>query len=281
MKSLAKQTLSLRRLLALKPSLKTLSFQGKPIVFYSTGLGLFTLCLSRLLSNFDKVSQNHGINRLRRIGYDDDLIWSANHEVKDISFEGAAITKLEKNFQIIRKEVTEVIQKRIKFPDSDQLTNKSGLWSWLSFFNIDGSDNYLVQSQCPETTSLIKSLGPNLKFGFCFISVLEPNTSIAAHRGSTSLRYRYHLCIDTEETADSGIRIGQKWIKWQVGKAFGFNDALEHEVVYNGKKPRTVLIIDLWPEVFEWELLDAISTSPSLLQLGNLDPKNTKVAIND
>ena len=126
-----------------------------------------------MLGNFDKVASNHGIKRrVRRLGYNDALIWSANHAIKNISFQDAIIGKLEENFPVISKEVLKVINKRKKFPDSDELTNKTGLWSWLSFFNSDGSDNTLLQKFCPKTTAIIKTLGPNLKFGFCFISIL-------------------------------------------------------------------------------------------------------------
>lgn len=280
-KLLAKQSTDLKQVLTQHPSLKNLCFQGKPIVFYSTKAGFLSLSLSRLFGNFDQVAQNHGIRRIRRIGYNDDLIWSIDQKVNNITFKNLVTEKLEKNFKTIEKEVRKVIKKREKFPDSDELTNKTGLWSWLSFFNKDGSDNFSLQAECPKTSEIVKSLSPNLQFGFCFISILEPNTTIAAHKGSSSLRYRYHLCIDADVSGKCGIRVGRKWIKWKVGKAFGFNDALEHEVIYTGKKPRVVLIIDLWPETCDPEFFRTLSKNSPLLQLGTFKSRNTTLAVND
>ena len=278
---LAKQSFALSQVLAEHPSLKSLCFQGKPINYYSTFRGMFALCASRLLGNFDSVAINHGIRSVRRLGYTDDLIWAGNVNLKQVSFDDAVTRILETNFQIIKNEINQVITQRSKFPDSDELTNKTGLWSWLSFYNGDGTDNLAVQRSCPETTKILKSFAPNLKFGFCFVSILEPNTTIEAHKGSSSLRYRYHLCIDADFSKKCGIRIGKKWVNWEAGKAFGFNDAIEHEVIYTGKKPRIVLIIDLWPSTFDGKTLRAISSHPNLLKLGVLNPNNSSLAIND
>lgn len=269
------------KLLADEPALSELQFQGKKLSEISTQAGLTSMKRAASNQSYDKVSLNHGIGRLRLDGYAGEIIWNYHGAMPDIVENDAITHTLESNAEHIIGEVLASISEATKFPDSDSLTNPNGLWSFRSFFEKSGIPNRTLQSICPTTTKVIESLNPNLTFGFVFISVLDPNTTIAAHRGSTSLRQRYHLGIKIPSFGTSRIRIGSTWKYWSEGKAFGFNDSLEHEVEHRSDKNRVVLIVDTWASHVPPAVIGAIKKNPEILQLGVMFRESHSTALND
>ena len=74
------------------------------------------------------------------------------------------------------------------------------------------------------------------------------------------MRLRCHLPIEVPE-GDCGMRVGDKFAKWEVGKCLIFDDYYEHEVWNRTEVSRIVLLLDLWhPELTldERKALDAI-----------------------
>jgi hypothetical protein len=269
------------KLLADEPVLSELQFQGKTLAEISTPAGLNSMKLAASTQTYDKVALNHGIGRLRLDGYSEEIIWDY-HGTAPAIIENDEITyTLESNAEHIIAEVLACTNETTKFPDSDSLTNPNGLWSFRSFFEKSGLPNQKIQSICPKTTKIIEALNPNLTFGFAFISVLDPNTTIAAHRGSTSLRQRYHLGIKIPSIGTSRIRIGSTWKNWSEGKAFGFNDSLEHEVEHWSDEHRVVLILDTWAAHIPLAVVDAIRRNPKVLQLGVMFRESDSTALND
>ena len=87
------------------------------------------------------------------------------------------------------------------------------------------------------------------------ISKLSAGVRITPHCGSSNLRFRYHLGLDVPEPDKVKIRVGTVWHYWKEGKAFGFDDSFEHEVVHDGTKDRVVMVVDIWnPDLTEEEV---------------------------
>ena len=264
---LVKQFISLRRIINLNPEIADLIFQGVPLSKIASTSGLFMLISALNRKDYDQIALNHGILRLKINNFREEVIWDYQYQRSEIIYSDQVIEILEKNFREIKNEVLGCLEKIVKFPDSDSLTNPKGLWQYLNFYNRLGLRNEPLHMACPKTSLILENLPLNFNFGITFISVLSPNTTIAAHKGSSSLRQRYHLGIEIPEDSKSRIRVGSTWISWQEGKAFGFNDALEHEVEHFSNKRRVVLIVDLWPSDIPREVIEAIESNPEILNL--------------
>ena len=271
----------LRHALATDPSLGSLVFQGQPLAQLATDEGLRLLLRSAEAKDYDAVATNHGIRRLRLDGYAGEVIWDYPGHPKTFIESDAVTRVLEQCAASIADELIAAVDQSVKFPDSDSLTNAQGLWSYRSFYDKSGTENLAMQRACPTTAAVIKGLRPNLTFGFAFVSILDPHTTIAAHKGSTSLRQRYHLGIKVPTDGVSRIRIGQRWQSWEEGKAFGFNDAIEHEVEHFSDSRRIVLIVDTWASHVPESIVNGLLRHPELLQLAVLSRQDAPVAIND
>lgn len=276
-----RQHQQLNELLSREPSLAALMFQGRALAELATPAGLRLLERAVDAQEYDPISMNHGIRRLRLDGYAGEIIWDYPGNPATIIERDAITETLEQEAAAIIAEVLGCVEQVDKFPDSDSLTNQGGLWSYRSFYDKSGQENLPLHEACPRTATLIKRLRPNLTFGFAFISVLDPNTTIAAHKGSTSLRQRYHLGIKIPADGVSRIRIGDTWKTWEAGKAFGFNDAIEHEVEHWSAQRRILLIVDTWSNHVPAAVIDAIRHHPSLLKLAVLSRPGESMAIND
>ncbi len=271
----------LREVLASEPALASLVFQGQPLAQLATDSGLQLLQQSAESRDYDAVAMNHGIRRLRLNRYAGEVIWDYPGNPKTFIDSDAVTRVLEQHATNIADELLAAINQSVKFPDSDSLTNAQGLWSYRSFYDKSGVENRDMQLACPITAAVIRELRPNLTFGFAFVSVLDPNTTIATHKGSTSLRQRYHLGIKVPSDGISRIRIGDQWKSWEEGKAFGFNDAIEHEVEHFSDSHRVVLIVDTWSSHVPDSVVNGLQQHPALLQLAVLSRQDVPVAIND
>jgi hypothetical protein len=277
----ARQHAHLGELLAKAPSLASLVFQGRSLAELEKPEGLHLLKQAVNMQKFDPVAMNHGIRRLLLDDFDGEIIWDYPGNQTTIIESDAMTETLELHAPLVIAEILASIHKAEKFPDSDSLTNQKGLWSYRSFYDKAGKVNTALQAACPCTAAVIKALRPNLTFGFVFISILDPYTTIAPHKGSTSLRQRYHLGIQIPPDGRSRIRIGDSWKTWEEGKAFGFNDVINHEVEHWSSKRRIVLIVDTWSNHLPADVINAIQLNPTLLNLAVLSRKGESVAIND
>jgi aspartyl/asparaginyl beta-hydroxylase (cupin superfamily) len=220
--------------------------------------------------NLNPVALNHGIERLTYRNFAGEVIWQYITNIPDTVYSDPIIELLETNYEQIRCELLEVIHDLEKFPDNDSLANKDGLWSYLNFFDKSGNVNEILSNKCPITFSILELIDPNLIFGFCFISVLNPNTTIASHKGSSAFRYRYHLGIDIPDDGMHRIKVNGNWIHWENGVAFGFNDSLVHEVqsFTQSQKKRVILIVDAWSSSIPKDLANSLKNCKSLLSYG-------------
>ena len=101
---------------------------------------------------------------------------------------------------------------------------------------------------CPETMDALSKLpqpnvpgaSPNAMF-----SLLAPHTRIPPHTGVANTRLVCHLALVVPPGC--GFRVGATTRGWEVGRAFVFDDTIEHEAWNNSDRLRVVLIVDLWP----------------------------------
>jgi aspartyl/asparaginyl beta-hydroxylase (cupin superfamily) len=75
-------------------------------------------------------------------------------------------------------------------------------------------------------------------------SCLDPHTVIPAHTGETNTRLIVHLPLVVP--AGCSFRVGNETREWRYGKAFVFDDSIEHEARNEGDELRVVLIFDVW-----------------------------------
>ena len=75
-------------------------------------------------------------------------------------------------------------------------------------------------------------------------SLLKPKTRIPPHTGVTNVRLVTHLALIIPE--ECGFRVGNDTRQWVPGKAWVFDDTIEHEAWNNSDKLRVVLIFDVW-----------------------------------
>ena len=124
--------------------------------------------------------------------------------------------------------------------------NHSPRWS-AYFFWEDGVRNHANCARCPATTALLETLplldlpgkGPTAMF-----SILEPGTRIPPHTGSDNVRCTVHLPLVVPDGC--GFRVGAETRNVEAGKAWAFDDTIEHEAWNDGATARAILILDTW-----------------------------------
>ncbi len=100
---------------------------------------------------------------------------------------------------------------------------------------------------CPKTLAIlercdqprIKGASPNAMF-----SLLAPNTAIPPHVGVNNTRLVCHLPIIIPDGC--WFRVGAETRFWERGKAFVFDDTIEHEALNPSDQLRVVFIFDVW-----------------------------------
>jgi aspartyl/asparaginyl beta-hydroxylase (cupin superfamily) len=75
-------------------------------------------------------------------------------------------------------------------------------------------------------------------------SLLAPRTRIPPHTGVANTRLVCHLPLIVPPGC--GFRCGATVREWEVGKAFVFDDTIEHEAWNDSEQLRVVFILDLW-----------------------------------
>lgn len=123
-----------------------------------------------------------------------------------------------------------------------------GSLDWSACFLWEyGEPHRAVVERCPQTAAALDALplaripgrAPN-----AFFSVLRPHSKIPPHTGVTNTRAIIHLAL--EVPPGCGFRVGNETREWIEGKAFAFDDSIDHEAWNNSDQRRAVLIIDTW-----------------------------------
>jgi aspartate beta-hydroxylase len=102
-------------------------------------------------------------------------------------------------------------------------------------------------ARCPKTAALAESMPLAHIPGYApavFFSTLKPHTRIPSHTGVTNIRLIVHLPLIVPEKCF--FRVGGDTREVQEGKAWVFDDTMEHEAWNDSDQNRFILIFDIW-----------------------------------
>lgn len=124
--------------------------------------------------------------------------------------------------------------------------NKSRRWSAYFLWNQSVPQPAHL-ARCPRTAEALKrapqcdveARGPN-----AFFSILDAGTRIPPHTGVINTRVTVHLPLVVPPGC--GFRVGSETREWVPGKAWVFDDTIEHEAWNLSDVPRGILIFDIW-----------------------------------
>ena len=139
----------------------------------------------------------------------------------------------------------------IDYPDGVPLDqwaelNKSRRWSAF-FLWRDGQRIDAHADRCPRTASLLAKAPTADVRGYAptaFFSILDKKSHIPPHCGVTNSRLIVHLPLVVP--GNCRFRVGSETREWEVGKAWVFDDTIEHEAWNDSDVPRAILIFDTW-----------------------------------
>jgi len=101
--------------------------------------------------------------------------------------------------------------------------------------------------RCPRTMAALSGAPQPDQPGrtpAAMFSLLKPRTRIPPHTGVTNVRLVTHLPLIVPQGC--GFRVGNQTREWIPGKAWVFDDTIEHEAWNDSDKLRVVLIFDIW-----------------------------------
>jgi aspartyl/asparaginyl beta-hydroxylase (cupin superfamily) len=119
---------------------------------------------------------------------------------------------------------------------------------WSAFHLIKMGERVAANAgQCPRTMKALERAPQPDQPGrtpSAMFSLLKPRTRIPPHNGVTNVRLVTHLPLIVPEGC--GFRVGNDTRHWVPGKAWVFDDTIEHEAWNDSDKLRVVLIFDIW-----------------------------------
>lgn len=157
----------------------------------------------------------------------------------------------------------------VAFPPGTPIDNWAPLnhsrdWSVYPLWH-DGAALPQHQAACPKTTAALARLPmcdvPEYAPG-AFFSVLQPHTHLPPHTGTTNTRSIVHLPLVIPEGCR--FRVGAQTRLWEKGRAWVFDDTIEHEAWNDSNQVRIILIFDIWNPLLtspERELVRAMTVA--------------------
>jgi tetratricopeptide (TPR) repeat protein len=124
--------------------------------------------------------------------------------------------------------------------------NKSTKWA-AYFLWQDGQRVDEHCERCPVTAAALERAPMAKMPGYAptaFFSSLEPHVRIPPHTGSTNVRLIVHLPLIVP--GKCFFRVGNETREWTFGKAWVFDDSIEHEAWNDSDGQRVILIFDVW-----------------------------------
>jgi aspartate beta-hydroxylase len=119
----------------------------------------------------------------------------------------------------------------------------------------DGRRDESVCAKVPRTAAAVEALPLSDLPGrtpTVFFSLLQPGTHLPAHTGVSNVRTIVHLPLVVP--AGCAFRVGGETREWEVGRAWAFDDTIEHEAWNRSDRVRAILIFDVWnPYITEVE----------------------------
>jgi len=124
--------------------------------------------------------------------------------------------------------------------------NHSMSWSVYSLWH-DGSPVPENQATCPKTAAALAKLPmcdiPDHAPG-AYFSVLKPRTRLPPHTGTTNARCIVHLPLVIPPGCR--FRVGSQVRSWEKGKAWVFDDTIDHDAWNDSDQTRIIMIFDIW-----------------------------------
>jgi aspartyl/asparaginyl beta-hydroxylase (cupin superfamily) len=127
-------------------------------------------------------------------------------------------------------------------------------WGALHLWK-DGKRNEAACARAPKTAAALEALPlcdlPG-RTPTVFLSLLKPGAHLPAHTGVSNVRTIIHLPLIVP--AGCAFRVGGETREWVAGKAWAFDDTIEHEAWNRSDQLRALLIFDVWnPHINEAE----------------------------
>ena len=162
----------------------------------------------------------------------------------------AATAEIRAECERVMREDTDVVP-YIAHPEGQPLDqwaelNRSRKWSAF-FLWRDGQRVDANADRCPRTAALLSRAPLTEVAGYApsaFFSILDKKTHIPPHTGVTNSRLIVHLPLVVPR--DCRFRVGSETREWQEGRAWIFDDSIEHEAWNDSEVPRAILIFDTW-----------------------------------
>lgn len=139
-------------------------------------------------------------------------------------------------------------------PDNTQ-AGLAGNSDWSAYYMVkEGAPGPGAQA-CPKTMAVmagaplchIQGRAPSVLF-----SRLTPGATIPPHTGMLNTRLICHLPLIVPPGCE--FRVGNEQYPWIEGKAWAFDDTIEHQAWNRSDRDRTILIFDIWrPDINEDE----------------------------
>jgi aspartate beta-hydroxylase len=156
----------------------------------------------------------------------------------------------------VLREDAETLVPYIAHPDDvpvDQWSELNRSRKWSAFFLWrDGVKVQAHADRCPRTTELLERAPMSDVPGYAptaFFSILDKKTHIPPHTGVTNSRLIVHLPLVVPPGCR--FRVGSQTRKWEPGRAWVFDDTIEHEAWNDSDVPRAILIFDTWHPALE------------------------------
>lgn len=163
----------------------------------------------------------------------------------------AAVDTITAELETVMQEERAELVPYIQYPDHLPLAqwrtlNNSPDWTAIHLLQngavVDANARY-----CPATLELLRGFpqpdvpgaGPNAMF-----SLLAPHAVIPPHVGVSNTRLVCHLPLIVPDGC--WFRVGDEVRHWERGKAFVFDDSIEHEAANPTDQLRVVFIFDVW-----------------------------------
>lgn len=165
------------------------------------------------------------------------------------SFESATDEIRDEFLRVLQME--EGFAPYITYPNDVPLNqwaelNNSPRWSAFHLLK-DGRAVEENVRKCPRTMELLRTApqpDQPARTPTAMFSLLKPNTRIPPHTGVTNARLVTHLPLIVPQGC--GFRVGNESRSWVPGKAWVFDDTIEHEAWNDSDQLRVVLIFDIW-----------------------------------
>lgn len=128
--------------------------------------------------------------------------------------------------------------------------------SWSAFYLWKNGEVVAENAaRCPATMRALQdaplAVVPNRSPSVLF-SLLEPGTHIPPHHGLVNTRLICHLPLIVPDGCT--FRVGNDVRDWLTGKAWAFDDTIEHEAWNRSSETRVILLFDIWrPELTDEE----------------------------